>query len=137
MDNLAAQLSLDLPYEGSMIRARADMLRALIEQIPVHQRASVFEQVRDLLPVTVKGHPKGPHRGGEILNNVYELFRKEPMMARAAPEVQAEIEKTSNARIEPQAVRNALNYLHSRQVLQRIGYGRYRLADGSVIDGPP
>ena len=133
MDNLAEQLSFDLPYEDSMIRARADMLRAVIQQIPRHQRAGVFELVRDLLPQTIIGHPNAPQRGGEVLKNVYELFRRAPSVPKAAPEVQAELAKATQTTVEPQSVRNALNYLNQRRILRRVGYGRYILEDGSLI----
>jgi hypothetical protein len=116
--------------------ARVEMLRAAIAAIPKEQRTWAFRATRDLWPGDIFERPKLPHRGGDVLNNVLELFRRDPQSVRGAPEVQAELAKSGIAP-EPQAVRNALSYLSGRCVLRRVGYGKYQLEDGRIIDGLP
>ena len=112
------------------------MLRAVIATIPPDKRESALAQARDLLPVKLLGVPNAPKRGGNVLNNVFELFARDPKVVRAAPAVKDELAKAGkNADI--QTVRNALTYLQGRSVLSRVGYGLYRLNDGSLKEGPP
>lgn len=138
MNNLAAQRQYTPAQKNdtSAVDAWANTLRAVILSIPENQRANVIAQVRDVLPQALFETPKAPHRGGEVLNNVFELFKRTPNVARAAPEVLKELQKAGVA-AEPQSVRNALNYLNSRRIVQRIGYGRYIMEDGSIVEGPP
>ena len=77
--------------------------------------SSIYSQSRKLLSVEVK---------------------RDPEATRAAPEVQEELTK-AGVNAEAQAVRNALNYLQGRSVLRRVGYGKYQLEDGRIIDGLP
>jgi hypothetical protein len=117
--------------DDAAIKARVETLRAIIQTIPEAQRAVVFARVRDLLPADLFEKSKAPQRGGPLLNNVYELFMAEPKVERGASEVMAALADKGKP-AEPQPVRNALNYLHSRRVLYRIGYGKYVLEDGSI-----
>jgi hypothetical protein len=135
---LAAQRKCTPPSKigASAIEAWAQALRAVILSIPQEQRSAVIAHIHDILPVSLNPPPRAPHRGGDVLNNIYELFRREPAIARAAPEVVRELAKVG-VTAEPQTVRNALNYLNSRRIVQRIGYGRYIMEDGSVVEGPP
>jgi hypothetical protein len=132
MDNLAErQIPILQPEtDNPALKARAEMLRALILSIPDNERAATFAQVRDTLPLELFAKSKAPQRGGDILNNVFELFQREPAIERGALEIARELA------VEAQPVRNALNYLNSRRVLQRVGYGKYRMGDGSLVDGP-
>ena len=115
--------------------ARAEMVRAMFAAMTAEQRADAIADIRDLLPDTIFEKPKAPQRGGDVLNNVFLLFKREPEVTRAAQEVKEKLANEGKD-ADVQAVRNALNYLNSRHVLQRIGYGRYRLADGSLVEGP-
>lgn len=116
------------------VSAQALMLRAAILAIPEVDRQAVLDQLQDLLqPSANKG--RAPRRGGEVLNNVFHLFQKAPDAVMAAREVQ-EVLNQRGAAADPQAVRNALNYLNGRSVLRRVGYGRYQLADGRIVEGP-
>ena len=119
------------PTPNPATKAWAEMLRAAIQSIPKDERATVFAQLRDLLE-----QDKAPKRGRDLLNNVYELFKREPEAQRSAPEVVAALaDKGTTVDVAP--VRYALNYLHGRRVLQRVGYGKYRLEDGSLVEGLP
>lgn len=117
------------------VSAQALMLRAAILAIPEVDRQAVLDQLQDVLQPSVnKG--RAPRRGGEVLNNVFQLFQKTPGAVMAAGEVQEALTQ-HGAAANPQAVRNALNYLNGRSVLRRVGYGRYQLADGRIVEGPP
>lgn len=117
------------------VSAQALMLRAAILAIPEVDRQAVLDQLQDVLqPSANKG--RAPRRGGDVLNNVFQLFQKAPDAVMAAGEVQ-EVLNQRGAVADPQAVRNALNYLNGRSVLRRVGYGRYQLADGRIVEGPP
>lgn len=129
--NFSTQLKADPAF-----RARVEMLRATLSAFPKEQLVPAFAEVRDLLPDDLFHKAKIPARGGDVLNNVFELFRGDPMTVRGAPEVQTELAKVGIAS-EPQAVRNALSYLSGRSVLRKVGYGKYQLEDGRIIDGPP
>lgn len=119
---------------ASAVTAQALMLRAAILAIPEVDRQAVLDQLQDVLqPSANKG--RAPRRGGEVLNNVFQLFQKTPDAVMAAGEVQEALIQ-HGAAAEPQAVRNALNYLNGRSVLRRVGYGRYQLADGRIVEGP-
>lgn len=117
------------------VSAQASMLRAAILAIPEVDRQAVLDQLRDVLQPS-SGRSKVPRRGGDVLNNVIQLFQKAPGAVMAAGEVQEALSQ-HGAIAEPQAVRNALNYLNGRSVLRRVGYGRYQLADGRIVEGPP
>ena len=138
MGNLAEQCAYTSlqPDTAAAVLVRAETLRAMILSIPADQRAPVFALVRDLLPASLFEKSKAPHRGGEVLNNIFELFKREPTVERGTADVVQELAKVGVA-AEPQSVRNALNYLNSRRIVQRVGYGRYRMEDGSIVEGPP
>ena len=71
-----------------------------------------------------------------MLKNVFLVFKNEPGVSRTAREVVeklSEMDKTA----KPQPVRLAMNYLSSRRILRRIGYGKYQLEDGRIVDGLP
>jgi hypothetical protein len=114
--------------DDAAISAYADMLRGAIERVPQEKRAAVLDKVSDLL-----ARPKAPQRGKQLLNNVYELFKSEPKVRRSAAEVIEKLGITS----DPKPVYNAINYLYGARILSRVGYGLYRLADGSIVEGPP
>lgn len=128
--------SVPAPQEDAGRTARATVVRAVFGAMSPEQRSDAIADIRDLLPDSIFEKPKAPHRGGDVLNNVFDLFKREPDVTRAAPEVREKLADEGKD-ADVQAVRNALNYLNSRRVLQRIGYGRYRLADGSLVEGPP
>jgi hypothetical protein len=109
------------------------MLRAAISAVPESQRAAVFHQLRDLLPASLLNPLSGPRRGGTLLNNVFQLFKDDPGTEHSVTEVVEALAKQD----DPQPVRLALSYLTSRRILHRIGYGKYRLEDGSIVDGIP
>ena len=138
MDNLAEKSSALSPgnSDRAAIRARAEMLRATIAAIPSHQLAAVFNEIRDVLPPSLFDHPKAPQRGGDTLNNVYDLFKQDPGTQRGAPEVKKELAKAGKP-ADAQPIRNALNYLSQRRVPRRVGYGLYQLSDGSFVEGLP
>ncbi len=138
MSNLAEDYTLfDVAAANDpAFKARVDMLRAAISAIPHDQRARAFASTRDLWPLEVIGKPKVPQRGGEVLNNVVRLFKLDPHAVRDASDVQAELEKQGSP-AEAQSVRNALSYLSGRSVLRRVGYGKYQLQDGRIIEGLP
>jgi hypothetical protein len=112
------------------VQAWADVLRAAISAIPKDQRNAVLAQVRDLFE-----HDNAPKRGSELLTNIYLIYKREPHTKRGALDVVAELglDKAQDA----QPVRYALNYLHDRRVLRRVGYGKYQLENGDLVDGPP
>lgn len=116
--------------------AWVSMLRAAILSVPAAQRSAVFHRLRDLLPASLLRPPVGPQRGGELLNNVFELFKNDPGAGRDTSEVVEELSRQGK-HVEAQPVRLALNYLKSRRILRRIGYGKYQLEDGSIVDGIP
>ena len=118
------------------VAAQAAMVRAVIAAIPEAQRLAVLVQIRDLLPPALLEKTKAPQRGSEVLNNVFKLFQQDPAVILAAGEVKAELAK-AGTETDPQTVRNALNYLNGRSVLRRVGYGRYQLSDGRIVEGPP
>ena len=126
----AARDSSAIARPDPAVAAYADLLRGAIERIPVHQRDAVLSQLQDLL-----AKPRSPQRGGELLNNVFELFKKEPTVERRASDVIKALNLDAEADAKP--VHNALNYLHGTKILHRIGYGLYRLEDGSVVEGLP
>ena len=117
-------------------KARVDMLRASVSAIPFEQRGAAFAATRDLWPSDVLGKPKLPRRGGDVLNNVFEVFKREPHAVRDAPQVVDVLAKAGKP-AEAQPVRNALSYLNNRRVLRRVGYGLYQLEDGSFVEGLP
>jgi hypothetical protein len=134
MANAAEKIPLFEWSGTTTVTAQAAMLRAAIETIPEVDRQTVFAQIQDLFQTPERG--RLPRRGGQVLNNVFQLFQKTPGAVMAAGEVQEALSQRG-AHADPQAVRNALNYLNGRSVLRRVGYGRYQLADGRVIEGPP
>src|SRR5687767_8197679 len=131
MSEVAADsLNLSRPEHDAAVAAYAEVLRGAIERIPANQRDAVLAKIQDLL-----AKPKAPQRGGELLNNVFELFKKEPTVERRASDVIRELNLDAEADAKP--VHNALNYLYGTKVLHRIGYGLYRLENGSVVEGSP
>ena len=114
------------------VGAHARTLRAVIESIPTHHRKEVFAKVADLLPK----YNKEPRRGGEILNNVYLLYKQEPSPKGAAEVVEA-LQKKGGVKIkDTKPVYNAINYLRRARVLRKVGYGMYQLEDGTYVDIP-
>jgi hypothetical protein len=134
MTNMAEKRPHSIP-QSEDAETSVRMLRAVIQAIPEERRAEVLERVRDLIPSSLFKNSRIPQRGGDVLNNVFELFKSEPAVERGAPEVHDALAKSGKP-AEPQSIRNALNYMSSRQILQRVGYGRYRMADGSMMEGP-
>lgn len=126
-----AERKTDLSPEGEKW---ANLLRAAILAIPEAQRNTAFERARDVLPANVVLRNLAPQRGGPLLNNIYDLFKRDPSAQRAAADVVAELEKQGE-KPDPKPVRYALNYLEGRRVLRRIGYGKYQLASGEIVDG--
>ena len=122
--------------DDAALRARVQMLRAAIECIPASQRAAVFAQLTDVLPEAMRLRLRAPHRGGEVLTNVFELFRNSPTETRDTADVVFELAKKGKP-ADAQPVRLAMNYLNSRRILRRVGYGKYQLEDGSIVDGLP
>lgn len=134
MSNVAEHPAKFAPSDGDLATgAWVSMLRAAISSVPENQRAAVFHQLRDLLPPSLLSPPNGPRRGGELLNNVFRLFRNDPGTEHSVADVVEALSKQD----DPQPVRLALSYLTSRRILHRIGYGKYRLEDGSIVDGLP
>jgi hypothetical protein len=121
--------------DDSAIKARIDTLRAVIQSIPQDQRAAVFAQARDLLPAELFEKTKVPHRGGDVLNNVFELFKADPALELKAANVLEALAKAGKP-AEAQPVRAALNYLNSRRILHRVSYGLYRLENGDLVESP-
>lgn len=119
------------PAVDPAVGVYAEILRGVIERIPMHLRDAVFNSLADLLQ-----KPKVPQRGGALLNNVIHVFKSNPGVERGAAEVIAALaEKNISAEIKP--IYNVLNYLNGMNVIRRVGYGRYLMVDGSIIDGPP
>jgi hypothetical protein len=135
MRNAAETIPLFEWSGAATVTAQASMLRAAIETIPEIDRPAVFALLQDLLAAK-ESEKAAPLRGGPVLNNVFQLFKKTPGAVMAAAEVQEALSERGNA-ANAQAVRNALNYLNGRSVLRRVGYGRYQLADGRIVEGPP
>ena len=136
MNNLAGNPSSDSPEaaDEAALTARAQILRAVLQSIPHDQREAVLAQVRDLLPASFD-QKRGVQRGGDVLNNVLLLFRSDPKERDSALVIKELAQQ--GKRYEPQPVRLALNYLNSRRILQRVGYGKYRLENGDIVDGLP
>jgi hypothetical protein len=103
-----------------------EMLRRALDGVPEHLRPQVAAKLSALLK------PKPPLRGKDTLNNVVALFRQEKKW-RASDMVEA----LADTGAEPKQIYNALNYLRSRRIIQKRGYGIYVLEDGSLIEGPP
>lgn len=123
--------SISPPADDPAVSAYAEILRGAIERVPTHLRDAVFRSLADLL-----NKPRVPQRGGPLLNNVIDVFKSKPGVEHSAAEVvSALVERDIPADIKP--VYNALNYLHGMNILRRVGYGRYLMADGTMIDGPP
>jgi len=126
--SLAQKIQFNNELLDAEIAMAVDVMRAALERLPVHKREAVKAQLADLLE-----KPKTPQRGGDVLNKVVQLFQ------RAANDRKewraAEIVTAVNA--EPKQVYNALQYLRSRRVIQKKGYGLYVLEDGTVIEGSP
>jgi hypothetical protein len=137
MENSAERSSTNTGEQSDPARvAWAAMLRAAILAIPPHWRETALADNHDLLPGFTFEKSRAPQRGGQVLNNVYELFKLESKSILAAPEVREKLEKTGKP-ADIQSVRNALTYLQGRSILRRIGYGKYQLEDGRIIDGAP
>ena len=111
------------------MQAWVEMLRAAIKTIPQDQRHEAFTQVRDLFE-----RDATPRRGSDLLRNIYLVYKRDPQTARGALDVVAELGLKKD---QAQPVRYAINYLKSRRILRRIGYGKYQLEDGSIVDGIP
>ena len=132
----AAIISLARAREGRdpEVAQAAERLLELLTAIPEEKRVAAAECLLEMLTP-----PKAPKRGGEVLNNVIQLFREQTEWKTA------EIVRALHDRgysYERKAVFNALTYLSkgadpSHRILRKFGYGKYQLENGSVIDGPP
>jgi hypothetical protein len=138
MSNLAEHITLDATSgaPAAELAAWSSMLRAAILTIPESHRPAVFNRLRDVLPPSLLKSPPAPQRGGELLNNVFQLFQSDPMAERAVADVVAALAAEMGKKVEAQPVRLALNYLNSRRILRRVGYGKYQLENGEIVDGP-
>jgi hypothetical protein len=136
MTNLAEHRASVSPFATDpVIAARADAVRAMIKAIPRDQLMAVLWEARDVFPPSVLEKLQPPKRGGDVLHNVFELFKSEPNVKRAAPDVVDALAKRGKT-VEATPVRQALNYLNSRRILRRVGYGLYQLEDGRIVDTP-
>lgn len=115
----------------SDIAVAVDVVRAALNRLSPRKRAAALAELSDVLQ-----SPKAPHRGGEILNNVVELFQRDQKREWTAADVVATL-ADSGVTAESKPVYNALTYLKGTKVIRRIGYGRYQLANGTVVDGIP
>jgi hypothetical protein len=137
MSNLAEPITNHTDPVPAGQQAWVSMLRAAILSIPEKQRAGVLSQLHDILPSMLPKSPPAPKRGGELLNNVFLLFQSDPKVERAVADVVAALAVEMGKTVEAQPVRLALNYLNSRRILRRVGYGKYQLENGEIVDGPP
>ncbi len=108
------------------VELAANMLHAALTGIPEAKRQAAAARLVQLLTP-----PKTPQRGGPILENVVKLFKEQKRDWSAADVVAALATKGKPA--EPKKVYSALTYLKDMKVIRRVGYGRYLLADGSMV----
>jgi hypothetical protein len=109
------------------VAAFARVLRSAWEGVPEDKRAAVADLLADVfVPV------KTPKKGGPVLENVIELFRREKRQEwNAADVVSALADK--GVTTEPKKVYSALTYLSGMKILRRVGYGRYMVEGGGMV----
>jgi hypothetical protein len=131
----AAKASVSPRADDSEIEIAVRMMLAALTTLPPEKRQVALGKLNE------HEGPKAPKRGGEVLNNVIQLFREDRRREWTAAEVVTALDKRGH-QWDRKAVFNALTYLSkgadpSRRILHKFGYGRYQLADGSIIEGPP
>lgn len=117
------------------VELAANMLRAALAAVPEEKRRAAADRLVALLTP-----PKVPAGGGPVLKNVIQLFKEDRRSEWTAAEVLVALGERGHE-APRKAVYNALNYLSlgqnsPRRILRKIGYGRYQLEDGSLVEGP-
>jgi hypothetical protein len=116
--------------------AIAKALHAALNSVAPEKRRAVADMLIEMLEPLQRRQ-----RGGEVLNNVIQLFKEQRRKEWSASQVVAAL-KERGQDCERKAVFNALTYLThgpdpSRRILRKFGYGKYLMADGSVADNAP
>jgi hypothetical protein len=102
-----------------------EMVRTAIEKVPAEERDALKRRLSELL-----ASPWMPKKGGPVLNNIVHLFQTKT--AWTAAEIREALAANGN---EPNqhAVYSALQYLGNKQIIERYGYGQYRLRNGAGL----
>lgn len=95
----------------------------LVNGLSEVEKASVLRQLIDKL------RPVALPRAGDVLSAVIDLLPKERSWT--VREVKERVE-AQDAKISDKEIYNAIGYLARKQHIERLGYGRYRIA-GIVV----
>ena len=101
------------------------MIRAAIDAIPPDQRDELKQRLTEALT-----KPQIPTRGGEVLNNIVNLFKSSDKTEWTASEIRTALADADGNEPPKASVYSALQYLGTKRVIQRHGYGRYTFEGG-------
>jgi hypothetical protein len=98
-------------------------LELLIESLPVAERAEYQRRL-----IEIRSAPLRPTRGGEVYENVIELFRDSGSREWTFQEIQNALHQRGKT-ADPKSIYNLINYFTKTGRLQRIARGRYFVRD--------
>jgi hypothetical protein len=127
------------PAEDPEVLAIAKALHGALASVAPEKRSAVADLLVSMIIESQR--PQPPKRGGDVLNNVVRLFKEDKRKEWKAAEV-VDALKQMGYTYDRKSVFNALSYLThgadpSRRILRKFGYGRYLLADGSIVERDP